>query len=265
MPERRSLRLPASVARSSKKKLEEMTPSFVSRSPTWLELAWAGTRTVTRPWPEPWNGWNSSTMNQITAAATRIASKATPRPTWSRPRPVPRGGRGGRRLRRTGRLRRPRWSPVTRRVPAGASPSSGANSPPRRQRLDRLGVAESSSSSSWNPPADPGAAGWETTGSSAGSGSSTGSGAGIGSRAGSPTARGGDSGTGGGTGAPSGSPRATRRRSRSSRAASRSSGVRPFTSGLPRDPGPRASSRAGARRRVSPRWRSRRSAPRAGS
>ncbi len=95
VPERRSLRSLPIVARTLKKKLEEITPSCLRMSPISLALECGGIVTVTTPCPEPWNGWKSSIRNQIAAAASRIAASANRRPNQRRPRFPDLGGRRG--------------------------------------------------------------------------------------------------------------------------------------------------------------------------
>src|SRR3954462_12609775 len=62
-------RLPASRARSRKKKLEPTTSRWASRSPTSSDVAPGGIRTKTVPVPLPLPGSNSEIANQATNTA----------------------------------------------------------------------------------------------------------------------------------------------------------------------------------------------------
>ena len=55
-PECSELRLPASSARTSKKKPDETTPSWARIEPILLELEPFGIDTITLPLPDPANG-----------------------------------------------------------------------------------------------------------------------------------------------------------------------------------------------------------------
>jgi hypothetical protein len=68
------------VARSSKKKPWEITPSRWRRLPISLALAWGGMTTVTLPCGEVPRGWKSSTRNQMSAPARMTAIDAPRRP-----------------------------------------------------------------------------------------------------------------------------------------------------------------------------------------
>src|SRR3954465_6352393 len=89
-----SFRLPASRARSPKKKLESITPRCSSRSPTSSAVAPGGIFTITVPDPSPANGWNSDNANHA-SHATASTARMPPIHTIGRRRRRPGAGAGG--------------------------------------------------------------------------------------------------------------------------------------------------------------------------
>src|SRR5258707_1156381 len=85
-PECSELRLPASSARTLKKKPDDTTPSWARIEPTLLELAPFGITTITRPLPLPANGWNSDTRNHTSATAADGPARRRSRSWRSRSR-----------------------------------------------------------------------------------------------------------------------------------------------------------------------------------
>src|SRR5436190_312851 len=84
-PALKSLRLPASAARSANTRPSATTPCWARRSPIWRAVAPLGTVRRTVPCALPWKGWNAATISAIAAPATRSASSAkTRRPQWRR-------------------------------------------------------------------------------------------------------------------------------------------------------------------------------------
>src|SRR3954465_2144545 len=134
-----SFRLPASRARSPKKKLESITPRCSSRSPTSSAVAPGGIFTITVPDPSPVNGWNSDNAKHA-SNATASTARMPPIHTIGRRRRRPGagagggdagGGGGGGGGTADGASPRPaltRPSAETRRVPIGRSspPSKGS-------------------------------------------------------------------------------------------------------------------------------------------
>src|SRR2546423_984665 len=97
-PESKSPRLPASFARSANRRPSATTPRWASRSPIWRADAPRGTVRRTTPWPEPWNGWKSSTRKTtapMTASSATSASTRTPQRRRRGRGAGPGGGGGG--------------------------------------------------------------------------------------------------------------------------------------------------------------------------